>query len=508
MKTKYKLLTAMLLSAALLAMPMGAFFANEGNTLRVYASDGDCEEVETESTEEKGNECCTVSGNDVPEPECICTDKCNAKSHNGDCVICEADHRKCEYVLPKVRITITEPTGWYKGGKAEVKIKAVDMVNSGNFEIEKAEVRIGQNGSFMDITDAMSFEISEDCCVYVQITDTKGKIYRKNRSIECFDKEKPTLNAGINSGMLSIQASDNISGVKAVYVNGQEFTGLTNGAVNIRLQQFDANYENFAIQAMDNAGNLSDVYKTNNPYYIDPKAEDDEEKTVPTLPENAQPTKVTDAKATVTEYVTTKKSSEEKSDTSKEGSENDKENAGKEFYTIQTDNGKVFYLIVDNTKESDNVFFLTEISENDLLNVTGTDYTVMEQNSAVVEAAIPGTDTKVEDKNDTADVGAEGQDTEGIDTEGTDDENSTEDTGNAEGEPEAPKEANPMGTYIFIGVVAAIAIVALYFFKIYRRKGEDFEDDDEEEEEPEEYETEDEDADGAEDDFFDRNEEE
>ena len=163
---------------------------------------------------------------------------------------------------------------------------------------------------------------------------------------------------------------------------------------------------------------------------------------------------------------------------------------------------------MDNTKESDNVFFLTEISENDLLNVTGTDYTVMEQNSAVVEAAIPGTDTKVEDKNDTADVGAEGQDTEGIDTEGTDDENSTEDTGNAEGEPEAPKEANPMGTYIFIGVVAAIAIVALYFFKIYRRKGEDFEDDDEEEEEPEEYETEDEDADGAEDDFFDRNEEE
>ena len=506
MKTKYKILTAMLLSAALLVMPMGAFFANEGNALRVYASDGDCEEFETESSTENDNECCTVSGNDVPEPVCICTDKCNAENHNGDCVICEADHSKCEYVLPKVRITITEPKGWYKGGTAEVTIKAVDMVCSGNFEIAKAEVRIGQNGSYMDITDTMSFEITEDCSVYVQITDAKGKVYQKNRSIECFDREKPTLNAGINSGMLSIQASDNISGVKAVYVNGQEFKELTNGAVNIRLQQFDANYENFAIQAMDNAGNLSDVYKTTNPYYIDPEAEEDEENTVPALPENAQPTKVTDAKATVTEHVSTKKSSDEKSETSEEGT--DKEDAGKEFYTIQTDNGKVFYLIVDNTKESDNVFFLTEISENDLLNVTGTDYTVMEQNSAVVEAAIPGTDTKVEDKSNIADVNTEGQDTEGTDTEGTGDENANGDTENTEGEPDVPKEANPMGTYIFIGVAAVIAIVALYFFKIYRKKGEDFEDDDEDEEEAEEYENEDEDADSAEDDFFDRSEEE
>ena len=506
MKTKYKILTAMLLSAALLVMPMGAFFANEGNALRVYASDGDCEEFETESSTENDNECCTVSGNDVPEPVCICTDKCNTENHNGDCVICEADHSKCEYVLPKVRITITEPKGWYKGGTAEVTIKAVDMVCSGNFEIAKAEVRIGQNGSYMDITDTMSFEITEDCSVYVQITDAKGKVYQKNRSIECFDREKPTLNAGINSGMLSIQASDNISGVKAVYVNGQEFKELTNGAVNIRLQQFDANYENFAIQAMDNAGNLSDVYKTTNPYYIDPEAEEDEENTVPALPENAQPTKVTDAKATVTEHVSTKKSSDEKSETSEEGT--DKEDAGKEFYTIQTDNGKVFYLIVDNTKESDNVFFLTEISENDLLNVTGTDYTVMEQNSAVVEAAIPGTDTKVEDKSNIADVNTEGQDTEGTDTEGTGDENANGDTENTEGEPDVPKEANPMGTYIFIGVAAVIAIVALYFFKIYRKKGEDFEDDDEDEEEAEEYENEDEDADSAEDDFFDRSEEE
>ena len=105
-------------------------------------------------------------------------------------------------------------------------------------------------------------------------------------------------------------------------------------------------------------------------------------------------------------------------------------------------------------------------------------------------------------------IQSEGQDTEGTDTEGTGDENSNGDTENTDGELEVPKEANPMGTYIFIGVAAVIAIVALYFFKIYRKKGEDFEDDDEDEEETEEYENEDEDADSAEDDFFDRSEEE
>ena len=43
---------------------------------------------------------------------------------------------------------------------------------------------------------------------------------------------------------------------------GYEFTDLTGGTLNIRLQQFDAGYEYFTISAMDNAGNMSEVYKT------------------------------------------------------------------------------------------------------------------------------------------------------------------------------------------------------------------------------------------------------
>jgi len=40
----------------------------------------------------------------------------------------------------------------------------------------------------------------------------------------------------------------------------------------------------------------------------------------------------------------------------------------KEFYIIKTRNDKVFYLIIDHTKVSDNVYLVTEVDEADLLN--------------------------------------------------------------------------------------------------------------------------------------------
>ena len=76
-----------------------------------------------------------------------------------------------------------------------------------------------------------------------------------------------------------------------MYVNGYEFTDLTNGTLNIRLQQFDAGYEYFTISAMDNAGNMSEVYKTKNPYYKDP-ADESDENPAEQLPVNAEATDV------------------------------------------------------------------------------------------------------------------------------------------------------------------------------------------------------------------------
>ena len=127
---------------------------------------------------------------------------------------------------------------------------------------------------------------------------------RKNRAIKCFDTVKPTLNAAVSDGLLSIQVHDTDSGAKAVYVNGYEFTDLTGGTLNIRLQQFDAGYEYFTISAMDNAGNMSEVYKTKNPYYKDP-ADTSDGNPAEQLPESATPTKPGSATGTVTEHTKT-----------------------------------------------------------------------------------------------------------------------------------------------------------------------------------------------------------
>ena len=42
----------------------------------------------------------------------------------------------------------------------------------------------------------------------------------------------------------------------------------------------------------------------------------------------------------------------------------------KEFFTISTPNENIFYLIVDRARESENVYFLNEVTENDLFSLT------------------------------------------------------------------------------------------------------------------------------------------
>lgn len=143
-------------------------------------------------------------------------------------------------------IKIRQPEEWHND-IVSVSFSVKDTADTGNFEIAKIEAKVGQNGSWTDVTEEKKLRISENCTVYVLVTDQKGNTYEKNRAIKCFDTVKPTLNAAVSDGLLSIQVHDTDSGAKAVYVNGYEFTDLTGGTLNIRLQQFDAGYEYFTI---------------------------------------------------------------------------------------------------------------------------------------------------------------------------------------------------------------------------------------------------------------------
>lgn len=526
MKLSYKAVLSLMLSAVLFCMPAVGFAMNGNYATEVHAEDstGESEattegstELETESITESSTEPeteSTVSGNDVPEPVCSCEDKCGAYNYDHDCEVCAGDYKKCAYKKPNVTININKPDGWYND-TAKVTIAVSDVAHTGNFEIAKIQAKIGQNGSWTDVTEDRKIEISENCTVYVLVTDQKGNTYERNRTIRCFDTAKPTLNAAVSDGLLSIQVHDTDSGAKAVYVNGYEFTDLTNGTLNIRLQQFDAGYEYFTISAMDNAGNMSEIYKTKNPYYKDP-ADESDENPAEQLPVSAEATKPGSATGTVTEHTVTdskgnttaqtslaeqKKQAMAEADAAEKGEETKEESEqGKEFYTIQTASDKVFYLIIDRDGEEEMVYFLTEITENDLLNTTSDNSETLPKNSAALESAIPTEESALPNNN---------SDTETVQKEETEDtgeaESDTENTEAAEPEQEVAEEPNPMISYILMGVLAVAFIGGAYYFKVVRKKKEDFIEDEDEDEEDEEYENEEEES---EDDFFDEKEDE
>ena len=549
MKLRYRAVLSLMLSAVLFCMPAAAFSMNGNNAIDARAEDslenGSEEETENatgensteqetadqETTEQEtedsteGNseeqtgsgtegesEDGTVSGNEVPEPECTCEKKCSAYDSDKDCAVCAADYKDCKYKIPNVVIHINSPGGWYNE-RATVTFSVSDTGHTGNFELAKIQAKVGQNGSWTDVTEDKKLEISENCTVYVQVTDQKGNTYERSRAVRCFDTTKPTLNAAVSDGLLSVQVHDTDSGAKAVYVNGYEFTELTNSTLNIRLQQFDAGYEYFTISAMDNAGNMSEVYKTKNPYYKDP-ADESDENPAKQLPVSAEAAKPGNATGTVTEHTKTdgdgntvsqtpeeqKKQEFAKADAAEkeESGEKEKEPSeqGKEFYTIQTASDKVFYLIIDRDGEEEMVYFLTEITENDLLNATSDNSETLPKNSAALESAIPTEEGALPNNN-----GEQPEDTEPAEENAGD----TEDTESTEEpEPEEKAEPNPLVSYILMGALAVAFIGGAYYFKVVRKKKEDFiEDEDEDGEDEEEYENEEEEPeDGSDDDFF------
>lgn len=140
-----------------------------------------------------------------------------------------------------------------------------------------------------------------------------------------------------------------------------------------------------------------------------------------------------------------------------ESGDKEQSEQGKEFYTIQTASDKVFYLIIDRDGEEEMVYFLTEITENDLLNTTSDNSETLPKNSAALESAIPTTESALPNNNTDKESEPE-EDTESESTE----EESTEET---EPEEEAGEEASPIASYIIIGILAIAFIGGAYYLR-------------------------------------------
>ena len=151
------------------------------------------------------------------------------------------------------------------------------------------------------------------------------------------------------------------------------------------------------------------------------------------------------------------------------------------------------------------MYFLTEITENDLLNAASGNSETLPKNSAALESAIPTEEGALPNNNREQPEDTEQAEENAGETENAEDTENTE-----EPEPEEKAEPNPLISYILMGALAIAVIGGAYYFKVVRKKKEDFiEDEDEDEEDEEELENEDEEPeDGSGDDFFEDKEDE
>ena len=110
---------------------------------------------------------------------------------------------------------------------------------------------------------------------------------------------------------------------------------------------------------------------------------------------------------------------------------------GKEFYTIQTPDEHVFFLVIDKQRTSENVYFLDAVTEKDLLSLA--------QAEKEPETVEPEPEPTPAPKEPT-------------------------DEPEPEPAPKPEKENSPVGTILLVLAVALIGGGAGWYFKIYRPK--------------------------------------
>ena len=130
----------------------------------------------------------------------------------------------------------------------------------------------------------------------------------------------------------------------------------------------------------------------------------------------------------------------------------------RQFITFKTKSGKTFHLIINYDEEGQNVMLLTEVSEDDLLNMVEAKEKPKEEVKKIEEVQPPTEATKEEPVKE---------------------------------ELKKKEESKGAGLYIFLGLLVMAVVGAGYYFKIYKKKQEESEDDEDYNELEDDYESED-----------------
>ena len=203
------------------------------------------------------------------------------------------------------------------------------------------------------------------------------------------DTTPPTLTASLEGDALKIESSDDLSGVEAVFVDENRINSLTDGKASVALKDYAGTEKQVSIYAKDYAGNRSDVVKLDNPYYKEPAPEKKPATAAPQSPSGTQTKPPKEEKPSGSNVATpsgggnssgSDNSTGQQENTSAipegaftpEGTGTVQDNISgtdgeKQFYTITTDAGNVFYLVIDGKREDNNVYFLNGVTESDLM---------------------------------------------------------------------------------------------------------------------------------------------
>ena len=367
-------------------------------------------------------------------------------------------------------VYVEEPRGWQtKAVTMQVKTNDGAIYDDKGKEIpvhSKCVYASIDDAGFEDITATMVVTIDHNCKLNLKAIYEDGSTVYNYYTFTNFDLEIPTVKAYMDGELMYITAADEISGVKSITVNNKAFTELGNGTMCVNVKDLESTDEYFQIYSNDVAGNKSKEFKVKNPYYVGEIESGQQDQSLDN-PDSVEATDPTEARGTVTEDVTTTKDGE----------------VIKEFYTVDA-SGKTFYIIVDKSQNSDNVYLLTEAGVNDLLNFV--DYNGVDvQNGDVPMYEVPSSKREV-----VVDEDVETTDEEPVKEEKTE------------------TKSNSSAMFIIVILIAGVG-VGYYFYKNKKRK-EDLE----EAEEMDAYDVPDEDEsevlveEGDEDDYEDSEDEE
>ena len=167
-------------------------------------------------------------------------------------------------------VTFVLPSGWTNTAKGTVTAQIKDPTGLG---VQNVEYSL--NGSWQDATreymtsanGEIAITVRENCTVMLRITDPHGHTFEENAAVSTFDRTVPAIQASIEGEYLHVQSQDDGSGIGGIQVNGLLFTAIDNGVLNVRIPDVLSKYDHLAVRAFDYAGNFSNPVTLDNPFY-------------------------------------------------------------------------------------------------------------------------------------------------------------------------------------------------------------------------------------------------